>query len=206
METALRRPRPADVPGLMLSVKELHPYYEAIFNQLRPQLRSIALSVRENFLTVFDYSLEHPLYGSRNRTPRYILLETKIADGVEMLEALYTPFGMLRLLAWQGHSNEDDMLLSKRFLDEFDWKIEDVTGIASECYYFQQNDEIRGPWGWKVDGSRMYIVQCVGQIHFVSTQDTFKSILFSELVLEIGQDHKDRATLEELSLGSTLAS
>jgi hypothetical protein len=185
----------------MHSTDKLSPYYNAIYNYIRPSLESMAKSMDRSMCTGFNW----PVQNTRCRTPQYMFLKTSVRPRFEILEALYTPFGYVKLLAQQGYDEENGMI-SKRFLDEYDWDIKDVTGDVLVYYYFQDDDKIRGPWEFKTElnpdancPSRLYIVQRVGQIHFTSEMGTLKPMFFSGVVLKPEQYDEDEAKVKELS-------
>jgi hypothetical protein len=185
----------------MLSTNELSPYYDAIYNYIRLSLESMAKSMDRSMGTGFDW----PVQNTRCRTPQYMFLETSVRPGFEMLKALYTPFGYVKLLAQQGYDKENGMI-SQRLLHEYDWDIKDVTGDVLVYYYLQDGDKIRGPWEFEKElnpgancPSRLYIVQRVGQIHFTSEMGTLKPMFFSAVDLTPEQDNEDKAMVKKLS-------
>lgn len=199
----LTTPRPAHVPGLMLSIDDLRPYYTAIKNDIFPALNEMAGSKNDRPGLRFERRYINP---DRCRTPEHLILET-IALGedgnTQLLEALHTPFGSMRIkLPSTGFA---DLLLSQQFIDTFDWELTDVTNTVASYDYYQEEDTVRGPskflqnyWCAKPT-TRLYLVRRVRQTYFASDENTEKPVIFSRIVLKHPEQRlKDAKILDEL--------
>jgi hypothetical protein len=196
--------------GIMAEVADLKPYYTAI-QQIRAAIDKPAAAVNQR--TGFEsWPTPNPFYS---RTPKYMFLETALnRDGAEVLVDLYTPFGEVKLLG--GGCLDTIEHVSKTFLNEMDWEIEDVTKKVKLYSYSQTDDRRYGPFPfkeeeWKGSGrhSKLYLIKRVGPTHFfgheasapggASVPTEEELFYYSNVGLKSGQYEKDKAQFEELS-------
>ncbi|KAK5041880.1 hypothetical protein LTR84_002008 [Exophiala bonariae] len=204
MSDSGRSPRPAHIPGLMASIDDLRLYYAVIYHEILPSLKEMVQSMNTSLQTRFD---QWTIKRSHCRIPEYLILETSFykRGRYEVLEGLHTPLGSIPL--GLGGEGSNDHKLSRKFLDDFDWEITDVTDRVLHYWYYQDDDTAWGPfefeevpWYDADPTTRLYIVQRIRQTSFVSDQSTVEPIVFSRIVLKYPEqyDENDRI-FEELS-------
>jgi hypothetical protein len=189
----------------MLSIDNLRRYYAAIYHEIHPGLREMAQSIDSSLQLQFD---KWSISRDRCRTPEHLILETSQfgpGGNDEVIDALHTPLGSSFLGVRTLGSN--GIKLSRKFLDEFDWEITDVTDRVLHYYYYQDDDTAWGPfqfrenyWYGAVPTTRLYIVQRIRQTSFVSDQSTVEPTVFSRVVLKYPEQYEeDKKIFQELS-------
>ena len=150
--------------GLLLDLEALKPYYAAIA-QIRRTLDAIP---RRIFNSPFKGWPEPNPYWWR--TPKYLILETEMFDsGTEPIEEhitkLYSPLGEIRLCP--GGGLDDLIKISKTFMANVKWKIEDATTRVQWADYIQEKDRVIRPRQLSKEdreSKRFYLVKSVGDI------------------------------------------
>ena len=153
-----------------------------------------------NLLSIFSFSpTPNPLLS---RTPKFIFLETAVfPDGREQVRDLYTPFGLVHLIS--GGDRNKMLQISKEFLEEMNWEIENVTPSVS---YMQEGRPARFPvkketWLGSGMGTRVYLVKRVDSIEFVTGALNEELVVFPAFSSVGGQYENDKAQFRELSEG-----
>jgi hypothetical protein len=184
---------------IIQDINDLKPYYAAI-QKIRKALDSVANTI--NYATGFNvWPYPNPGHG---RTPKYLFLETEIlrSDYPEELVNLYTPFGEVKLLS--GGFTSDLFHVSKEFLANIDWLIEEVTHKVHYYGHYDQKENRKIAFlekeSWKNSNSRrLYLIKSVGSINLFPDGVEEELTIFSNVMLAVGQAEKDRAQFMELS-------
>jgi hypothetical protein len=182
----------------MLSIGTLSPYYDAIYNHIRPALQSLAKSIDPSLRTGFDDCAVNPWH---DRTPQFMFLEKRTCLGKETIKTLFTPLGGINLLS-SGNGHHRDAL-SKQFLSAFDWDIRNVTSYVLDYEYIQEEDKIAGPTDRHSDSEyRIYVIERVGKVQFTPKIDQL--VTFSYVHGNSKQEVEDKRILDQLNLSKVL--
>lgn len=122
-----------------------------------------------------------------NRTYSSVILEMhEVSDRTQLCE-LYSPFGGVKLPPQSGIRIYE---IGEKFLKSFDWSIEDVTDRLVYYFYYQEHDQVRGPWRGRKEPylgaggeSKFYLVRRVGEVTVFEGDLPSELPYFRELVL-----------------------